>query len=157
MSEGITRLRLDDGTVVWARVSEPQELRAAGAPPPGGGYQDSALGGRTAALASGLADTVRGVVQSLRMGMTAAAPDEVTVEFGLEIAAQSGQLVSLLANAQGNASINVTLTWSERGAADGPGTGGPPPPGPSVPPAPAEPPAPTGPPQPPAPPAPSAP
>ncbi|WP_308119138.1 CU044_2847 family protein [Streptomyces sp. JJ38] len=113
MSDGITQLRLDDGTVVWARVSEAQELR------PGGGYQDSALSGRVTELASGLADTVRGVVRSVRMGMAAAAPDEVTVEFGLELAAQEGKLVSLLANAQGTASINVTLTWTERGGGRG--------------------------------------
>ncbi|WP_431781190.1 CU044_2847 family protein [Streptomyces chumphonensis] len=117
MGEGISQLRLDDGTVVWARISEAQELR------PPGGYRDSALSGRVAELASGLSDTVRGVVRSVRMGMAAAAPDEVTVEFGLELAAQEGRLVSLLANAQGTASINVTLTWTERGPRRGGGDG----------------------------------
>ncbi|MDH2387236.1 CU044_2847 family protein [Streptomyces sp. HNM0663] len=113
MGDGITQVRLDDGTVVWARVSQPEQLDTGG-----GAYQDSGVGSRIADLAGGLADTVRGVVGSLRMGMAAAAPHEVTVEFGLELAAKSGQVVSLVADGEGKAAITVTLTWSERGSSE---------------------------------------
>lgn len=106
MSEGIAQVRLDDGTVIYARISEARQ------PATSGGYRDSGLGDRVTELASGLADTVRGVAQSVRLGLAAAAPDGVRVEFGLELAVQEGRLVSLLANAQGTASVNVTLTWT---------------------------------------------
>ncbi|KNB52031.1 hypothetical protein AC230_16695 [Streptomyces caatingaensis] len=104
-------MRLDDGTVVWARISEAQELRAPGA----GGYQDSSAARRVARLASGMSDVVRGVVGSLRTGLAAARPQEVKVEFGIELSAQSGQVISMIADGGGKASVNVTLTWTEGG------------------------------------------
>ncbi|MBC2873537.1 MULTISPECIES: CU044_2847 family protein [Streptomyces] len=119
--DGITQVRLDDGTVVWARISEAQELGSPGS----GGYQDSTAARRVARLANGLADTVRGVVDSLRMGVAAARPHEVQVQFGIELSAQSGQVISLLTDAGGKASINVTLTWKESGPAAGGAPGAP--------------------------------
>ncbi|EMF02654.1 hypothetical protein J7W19_21895 [Streptomyces mobaraensis NBRC 13819 = DSM 40847] len=119
--DGITQVRLDDGTVVWARISEAQELGSPGS----GGYKDSTAARRVARLANGLADTVRGVVDSLRMGVAAARPHEVQVQFGIELSAQSGQVISLLTDAGGKASINVTLTWKESGPATGGAPGAP--------------------------------
>lgn len=115
MADGITQVRLDDGTVVWARVTEAQELRGGAS---GSAYEDSSPGRRVADMAGGLADVARGVVGSLRMGLAAARPHEVTVEFGIELSARAGQVISLIADGDGKASIKVTLTWTERG--DGP-------------------------------------
>ncbi|MFC5724808.1 CU044_2847 family protein [Streptomyces gamaensis] len=136
---GITQVRLDDGTVVWARVSQAQEN---GLLPPGRGdtdsgqspyadssfvpadgpYTDSSAAQRVADLADGVGDVVRGVVGSVRRGLTGAAPDEVTVEFGIELSAKAGKVVSLLADGEGKASIKVSLTWSERGTHPAAGT-----------------------------------
>lgn len=126
MADGITQVRLDDGTVVWARVTEPQELRGGAS---GSGYEDSSAsspGRRVADMAGGLADVARGVVGSLRMGLAAARPHEVTVEFGIELSARAGQVISLIADGDGKASIKVTLTWTERGdgSPDARGDGG---------------------------------
>lgn len=126
----VTQVRLDDGTVVWARVGEARELARGG-----GSYQDSGVGDRVADMAGGLADAVRGVVRSLRLGLSAAVPQQVTVEFGIELAAKSGQVIGLIADGGGKAAINVTLTWSERSEPVGV------PPRPSSPPVPAAPPA----------------
>ncbi|MFI9205059.1 CU044_2847 family protein [Streptomyces sp. NPDC053048] len=111
MTEGITQLRLDDGTVVWARITEAQELAGEPSASP---YEDSSAARRVADMAGGLADVVRGVTGSLRMGLAAARPDEVTVQFGIELAAQAGRVVSLLADGTGKASLTVSLTWNER-------------------------------------------
>ncbi|MFI1799245.1 CU044_2847 family protein [Streptomyces sp. NPDC020379] len=116
MADGITEVRLDDGTVVWARISEAQEL--AGPGEGSGGYVDTGTGDavrRVAGLAGGLTDVVRGVVGSLRPALAAVAPQEVTVEFGIELSAKAGHVISLLADGEGRASISVSLTWSERG------------------------------------------
>ncbi|MEU4208949.1 CU044_2847 family protein [Streptomyces sp. NPDC026206] len=122
MADGITQVRLDDGTVVWARVTEAQELRAG---LPKGAYEDSSAARRVAGMAGGLADVARGVVGSLRMGLAAARPHEVKVEFGIELSAQAGQVISLIADGSGKASITVSLTWTERGDEPGadPGAG----------------------------------
>ncbi|MBB4891335.1 hypothetical protein FHS39_000335 [Streptomyces olivoverticillatus] len=112
MADGITQVRLDDGTVVWARVTEAQELGGHG----GGGFEDSSAAQRVADLAGGLADTVRGVADSVRMGLAAARPDEVSVEFGIELSAKAGRVIGLLADGEGKAAVTVTLTWNERRA-----------------------------------------
>ncbi|MCC3769041.1 CU044_2847 family protein [Streptomyces sp. UNOC14_S4] len=129
MADGIAQVRLDDGTVVWARISEAHELdKGPEGPDGGGGYADSSAVGaarRVAGLAGGLSDVVRGVVGSLRPALAAVTPDEVSVEFGIELSAKAGHVISLLADGEGKASINVTLTWSERGAERGPGRGEP--------------------------------
>ncbi|MGW1074295.1 CU044_2847 family protein [Streptomyces sp. NPDC002537] len=127
MADGITQVRLDDGTVVWARITEAHELDG---PDGDGGYADSSAGGaarRVAGLAGGLSDVVHGVVGSLRPALAAVAPNEVTVEFGIELSAKAGHVISLLADGEGKASITVSLTWSDRGE--------PRPPGPTEPPA----------------------
>ncbi len=124
MTGGITQVRLDDGTVVWARVTEAQELYGAGVIAPdgtGSAYEDSSAFGavrHVAELAGGLSDVVRGVVGSLRTGLAAARPHEVGVEFGIELSAQSGKVVSLLADGSGKASIKVSLRWTERAETD---------------------------------------
>jgi hypothetical protein len=48
---------------------------------------------------------------TLRVAVDDLAPDEVQVEFGLELALKSGQLVSMLAEAGATASVKVTLAW----------------------------------------------
>ncbi|MDT0450966.1 CU044_2847 family protein [Streptomyces hesseae] len=125
MADGITQVRLDDGTVVWARVTEAQELDGPKNAGPGGyededapyadsSYADSGAARRVAGMAGGLADTVRGVADSVRMGLAAARPDEVSVEFGIELSAKAGQVISLIADGESKASITVTLKWDGR-------------------------------------------
>ncbi|GHC60557.1 CU044_2847 family protein [Streptomyces cinnamoneus] len=126
MADGITQVRLDDGTVVWARVTQAQELAAG---EPWGAYEDSSAARRVADLAGGLSDVVRGVAGSLRMGLAAAKPHEVTVQFGIELSAQAGRVVSLLADGSGKASVTVSLTWTENGGARDGATPGEPAPG----------------------------
>ncbi|MGW6567938.1 CU044_2847 family protein [Streptomyces sp. NPDC054975] len=113
MTHGIARIRLDDGTPVWARVSEPEELRR------GGGFTDTGIGDRVISMAEGLTDVVRGVVGSLRGGLDPQAPVEVSVSFGIELTAQAGKVISVLAEGGGTASIAVSLTWTEPGPASG--------------------------------------
>ncbi|WP_093799089.1 CU044_2847 family protein [Streptomyces sp. Wb2n-11] len=121
MANGIAQVRLDDGTVVWARVSEVQELDR------GGGFRDTGIGDRVVSMAGGLTDVVQGVVQSLRAGLRPPAPVEVAVTFGIELSAQSGKVIGVLADGGGTASVSVSLTWTEPvadpGAGTAPGTG----------------------------------
>ncbi|MFD3533878.1 CU044_2847 family protein [Streptomyces sp. NPDC058664] len=109
MTHGIARIRLDDGTPVWARVSDVQELGR------GGGFQDTGVRDRVVSMAGGLTDVVRGVVGSLRAGLDPQGPVEVAVSFGIELSAQSGKVIGVLADGSGKASVSVSLTWTEPG------------------------------------------
>lgn len=108
MAGGVERVRLDDGTVVWARIGAVDEEAL-----DEGGYWDTGLGGRVIDMAEGLAGTVGGVVRSLRAGLDAPAPVEVSVSFGIELTAQSGKIVSAIAEGGGTSSLTVSLTWTE--------------------------------------------
>ncbi|MFF5450012.1 CU044_2847 family protein [Streptomyces sp. NPDC012950] len=109
MAQGIARIRLDDGTPVWARVGDAEELGG------GGGFQDTGVRDRVVSMAGGLTDVVRGVVGSLRAGLDPQGPVEVAVSFGIELTAQSGKVIGVLADGSGTASVNVSLTWTEPG------------------------------------------
>ncbi|WP_320780259.1 CU044_2847 family protein [Streptomyces sp. CRN 30] len=120
MGSAIERVRLDDGTVVWARIGVADEAALER-----GGYQDTGVGDRVIDMAGGLSDTVGGVVRSLRAGLHPTASVEVSVSFGIELSAQAGKIVSAIAGAGGQASLSVSLTWTESagaGDAAGPGT-----------------------------------
>ncbi|MFC7934064.1 CU044_2847 family protein [Streptomyces cinereoruber] len=117
MARGIARIRLDDGTPVWARVGDAEELGG------GGGFQDTGVRDRVVSMAGGLTDVVRGVVGSLRAGLDPQGPVEVSVSFGIELTAQSGKVIGILADGSGTASVNVSLTWTEPGPESGPEPG----------------------------------
>ncbi|MGW4735866.1 CU044_2847 family protein [Streptomyces shenzhenensis] len=116
MGGGIERIRLDDGTVVWARIGAADDAAQ------DDGYRDTGFGGRIVDMAGGLAGTVGGVVRSLRAGLDTTSPVEVSVSFGIELTAQSGRIVSAIAEGGGTSSLTVSLTWTEP-AGDGRGTG----------------------------------
>ncbi|MGW0205380.1 CU044_2847 family protein [Streptomyces sp. NPDC003233] len=109
MAGGVERIRLDDGSVVWARIGDGDGDEGGY----GEGYRDTSLGDRVIDMAGGLAGTVGGVVRSLRAGLDAPAPVEVSVSFGIELTAQAGKIVSAIAEGGGKSSLTVSLTWTE--------------------------------------------
>jgi len=136
----ITRIEMPDGTPVWARISGAEELDR---PDPGGlTFTDTGFGenlaDRVQARVESLHSVVTSVARSLAVPLRAVRPDEVSVEFGIELTAKSGKVVGLLADGEAKGAIKVTLTWNG---------GGPPvdPPAPEPAPVPAQAPAPPGP------------
>ncbi|MEV5545266.1 CU044_2847 family protein [Streptomyces sp. NPDC052309] len=107
MAGGIEQIRLDDGTVVWARVSAADDAADED------GFRDTGVRDRVIDMAGGLADTVGGVVRSLRAGLDTPEPVEVAVSFGIELSAQAGSVVGAIAGGGGTASLTVSLTWTE--------------------------------------------
>ncbi|AVH56541.1 MULTISPECIES: CU044_2847 family protein [Streptomyces] len=110
----IARIEMPDGTPVWARISGAEELEA-----PSGGlsYTDTRFGERVEAQVESLQSVITSVARSLAAPLRAVKPDEVSVEFGIELTAKAGKVVGLLADGEAKAGITVTLTWN----------GGPPP------------------------------
>lgn len=134
MGEQARLIRLPDGTEVWARLS-PATLPAQ-ADPYGDDrdaydsyddYEDVGALDNVAARVLRLRDLITGVAASVRDAAERAAPDEVSVEFGVEFAVKAGAVVSVLADAESSSGLKVTLTWRDR---FGPGTPPPHPPHP---------------------------
>ncbi|MEU5180328.1 CU044_2847 family protein [Streptomyces longwoodensis] len=112
MSQDVTRvarIALPDGTPVWARISGTDELAA----PPGQlSFSDTGFTERVEASVESLHALVTGVAHSLAEPLRAVRPDEVSVEFGIELTAKAGKVVGLLADGEAKAGITVTLTWN---------------------------------------------
>jgi hypothetical protein len=109
----ITQVMLPSGEVIWVRLQESEPVvageRATGA-------EDAGLGDRITAAAEvvrlpGFAETVRGVVASVRQAVDEHRPDSLTVEFGIEITVGTGAVLSVLAQGGGKAQVKVTATW----------------------------------------------
>ncbi|WP_435879046.1 CU044_2847 family protein [Streptomyces griseoluteus] len=108
-STRVARIELPDGTPVWARISGAEELS----------YTDTGFHERVEASVESLHSLITGVARSLSGPLSAVRPDEVSVEFGIELTAKAGKVVGLLADGEAKAALTVTLTWN----------GGPPEPG----------------------------
>ncbi|MFJ5030642.1 CU044_2847 family protein [Streptomyces sp. NPDC088560] len=119
-STRVARIQLPDGTPVWARISGAEELAAPSAGHPSGGlsYTDTGFAERVEASVESLQSLITGVARSLSGPLRAVRPDEVSVEFGIELTAKAGKVVGLLADGEAKAAITVTLTWHGDGPPD---------------------------------------
>jgi hypothetical protein len=112
MSQEVTRvarIALPDGTPVWARISGAAELSGR---PDGLAYSDTGFAERVEASVESLHSLVTGVARSLAEPLRAVRPDEVSVQFGIELTAKAGKVVGLLADGEAKAGLTVTLTWN---------------------------------------------
>ncbi|MGW7364658.1 CU044_2847 family protein [Streptomyces sp. NPDC054841] len=132
----ITRIVLPDGTPVWARISGAEELERPGTPA-GLSYSDVGFAEQVQARVESLQGVVTGVARSLAEPLRAVRPDEVSVEFGIELTAKAGKVVGLLADGEAKGAIKVTLTWNGGPPIDTPSTPSTPSP-PPTPPVPAQ-------------------
>ncbi|MFE7778500.1 CU044_2847 family protein [Streptomyces sp. NPDC057445] len=100
----LVEVQLPDGQAIWARVESP------------GGPQDSGLFDGGARVLRGFDATLRSVATNVRSAVAQAAPDEVNVEFGVELALGKDGLIAALAGTSGTAAVKVTLSWSSGSA-----------------------------------------
>ena len=111
---------LPSGDLIWVRVQAAQPTASSGRP---AGPADVGLSERIAPTVEalhlpGFADTVRGVVTSVRQALDEHRPDSLQVEFAIEITARAGVLLSVLAEAGGTAQLRVTASWDRRHQTD---------------------------------------
>jgi hypothetical protein len=64
----------------------------------------------------GVRDTIEAVSAQLSQVWDRVTPAAASVEFGLSLTAKAGKLTGLLVDADGSASLKVTLTWKPAGA-----------------------------------------
>ncbi|WP_406864266.1 CU044_2847 family protein [Streptomyces sp. HUAS MG47] len=100
MSSQLVQLEMPDGQVIWATVAEED------------GPSDSGIGDRFAEKLHGFHESLQVVAENVRDAVAAARPDEVSVEFGLELATGESGVVAALVGGSGKAAFKVTLTWN---------------------------------------------
>jgi hypothetical protein len=59
----------------------------------------------------GVEQSISTIAQRVTAALQSARPDRATVEFGIDVAVESGQLTGLLAKGAGTATLKVTLSW----------------------------------------------
>ena len=59
----------------------------------------------------GVIGAIEGIAQAVQAGLAKAAPDKASVELGLEVGVESGQLTALLVKGIGKANLKITLHW----------------------------------------------
>ncbi|WDZ87487.1 CU044_2847 family protein [Micromonospora cathayae] len=99
-----TKVQLPTGQVIWATVYD-EDYRAVSASRKMPRLDPAELRG-----------LVQGVSTSIRQALDELAPDDVSIEFGVDFALKTTGLTSLLAEASSKASVKVTVSWR----ADGP-------------------------------------
>jgi hypothetical protein len=101
---------LGDGAIVYAAVRGARSGR------------DSGDAGAVSAVARHTFDEVRGTIRAVGQwardtGASCGDPSSFEVEFGLTLSVKSGRLVGVLAEAGGEASLVVRLSWDRAAAA----------------------------------------
>ncbi len=58
-------------------------------------------------------DAIEGIAESIVTTLQKVKPHKASVEFGLEVALEAGQLTALLVKGSGTSNLKITLEWSE--------------------------------------------
>lgn len=58
-----------------------------------------------------IAGTISSVTTALASAINAAKPQKASIEFGVEIAVEAGQLTALIVKGGAKANLKITLTW----------------------------------------------
>jgi hypothetical protein len=68
---------------------------------------------------SAVMGALEGMSLAVKSALAKAAPDKVSVEFGLELAMKSGALTAMFVDGQANGSLRVTLEWQSDDGSSG--------------------------------------
>lgn len=104
MSSEVIEMELPNGATALARVAATGE---------GGPAKVSAI---PKFEFGDVGKAIEGIAESLKTALDKVAPDKVTVELGLEIAAKAGKLTALVVEGEGKGSLTVTLEWAGAGS-----------------------------------------
>jgi Trypsin-co-occurring domain 1 len=63
----------------------------------------------------GVVDSIRKLTRQLTEALEEVKPDKASLEFGVDVGVEAGQLTALLVKGSGNASLKITLEWGKAG------------------------------------------
>jgi hypothetical protein len=98
------RVRLPNGTEIWAEVQDigPKETEVLGFD-----------GLRDALSLDSLRNAIEGLDTLALAAMERIEPDTLSIEFGLELAVDNGQITALWVKGSGKANLKITLSWKK--------------------------------------------
>ncbi|MGH2496284.1 MAG: CU044_2847 family protein [Ktedonobacteraceae bacterium] len=59
----------------------------------------------------GVTDAIEGIAESMTSTLQKVKPQKASVEFGLEVVLEAGQLTALLVKGSGTSNLKITLEW----------------------------------------------
>jgi hypothetical protein len=95
----IVPVTLADGTII--RI----EARDLGGTQKVGAFDNKAFKDMT--------DAIEGIATAFHESLAKIGPRKASVEFGVEVAIESGQLTALICKGSGKANVKISLEWSE--------------------------------------------
>ena len=60
-----------------------------------------------------MTDTIESIAGAMNAALQKVKPNKASVEFGLEMAVESGQLTALLVKGSGTANLKISLEWGD--------------------------------------------
>jgi len=63
----------------------------------------------------GVVDSIKAITNELTAALQEVKPDRASLEFGVDIGVESGQLTALLVKGTGSATLKITLEWGTKG------------------------------------------
>jgi hypothetical protein len=62
----------------------------------------------------GVVDSIRAITNQLTVALQEVKPDKASLEFGVDIGVEAGQLTALLVKGSGSATLKITLEWDTK-------------------------------------------
>ncbi|MCH2247057.1 MAG: hypothetical protein MK111_20920 [Crocosphaera sp.] len=56
-------------------------------------------------------DAIQGIAKTVKSSLDEAKPSKASVQFGIELGYESGQLTAMIVKGQGKANLSITLEW----------------------------------------------
>lgn len=107
----LTSLMSEESKIVRAVVANERTIAIEVTPIEGGQPVDERVANLPKDFGQ-LADSIEAISRSLYEAIKKVAPKKASVEFGVEVGLESGQLTALLVKGTGKANLKVTLEWS---------------------------------------------
>jgi hypothetical protein len=63
---------------------------------------------------SGVVDAIKSITGELSTMLDELAPNKASIELGVDVGVESGQLTALLVKGSGNATLKITLEWEKK-------------------------------------------
>ena len=95
------KVPLKDGTFLYIETAEPR------------GEQKVANAKIDIATLEGVLDAIEGFANKLKAVLDQVKPDSASIEFGVEVGLESGQLTAIIVKGTGKANLKITLGWGK--------------------------------------------
>lgn len=103
-------VQLENGAIIKVEASSFDELIDESA-----GETGEVIQGNVSAVLDHLEDVknaIEGISQTVKSSIDKAKPSKASVQFGIELGYESGQLTAMIVKGQGKANLNITLEWN---------------------------------------------